>query len=205
MYLEAIKLKQKKVFNKLKAFPKFYLAGGTALALQIGHRISIDFDLFWPVDLPANLLTQIKKIFPKSKIQVTINQSEQLTLTLDNIQVTFLKYPYPLVLKLVQFKGVKFLPVAEIAVCKAFALGRRATFKDYIDLYFILKQGQVTLAQIISLGEKKYQEEFNGRLFLEQLIYLQDVEEAPIEFLQLAVAKQQLEDFFRRAVQKIKL
>ncbi|MEA3292883.1 MAG: nucleotidyl transferase AbiEii/AbiGii toxin family protein [Patescibacteria group bacterium] len=56
MYLEVIELKKKKVFQKLNNFSEFYLVGGTGLALQIGHRISVDFDLFSQKDIPKNFL-----------------------------------------------------------------------------------------------------------------------------------------------------
>jgi hypothetical protein len=54
MYLWALKLKQKNIFSRLNRFPQFYLAGGTALALQMGHRISVDFDLFSKKEIPIN-------------------------------------------------------------------------------------------------------------------------------------------------------
>ncbi|MFA4990889.1 MAG: nucleotidyl transferase AbiEii/AbiGii toxin family protein [Candidatus Paceibacterota bacterium] len=64
---ETISLKRQKIFQKLKNFPQFYLAGGTALALQIGHRMSDDFDLFLEEDIPASLLEKVEKIFKDSK------------------------------------------------------------------------------------------------------------------------------------------
>ena len=138
MFSEAIKLEQRGVFDKLKNFPEFYLAGGTALALQIGHRISVDFDLFFGRNLPDSLLKKVRRIFKGSKIKVQINHSEQLTLNLNSTQLTFVKYPYPLISKLETYQRVKLLSVPEIAATKAFTVGRRITFKDYVDLYFIL-------------------------------------------------------------------
>jgi len=66
---------------------------------------------------------------------------------------------------------------------KAYALGRRATLNDYVDLYFVLKEKAGSLEQIIASGERKYGREFDPRLFLEQLIYLKDVEKIEIRFL----------------------
>ena len=89
MFPEAITSEQKRIFDKLKNFPEYYLAGGTALALQIGHRISVDFDLFFEKDLPHSLLNKVRKTFRSSKIKVQISRSEQLTLNLNSSQLTF--------------------------------------------------------------------------------------------------------------------
>ena len=205
MHPEAITSEQKKVFNNLKNFPEYYLAGGTALALQIGHRISVDFDLFSPNDLPDNLLKKIRKIFKVSKIKVQISHSEQLTLSLNGAQLTFVRYPYPLIFKLITYQGVKFLSVPEIAATKAYTVGRRPNFKNYVDLYFILKEKFISLPGIINICEKKYKDEFNDRLFLEQLVYLEDVIEAPIQFLKKPVTKEEMLKFFEKEIKKLKL
>ncbi len=205
MFSEAIKLEQRGVFDKLKNFPEFYLAGGTALALQIGHRISVDFDLFFGRNLPDSLLKKVRRIFKGSKIKVQINHSEQLTLNLNSTQLTFVKYPYPLISKLETYQRVKLLSVPEIAATKAFTVGRRITFKDYVDLYFILKEKFISLPKIIDICEKKYKKEFNDRLFLEQLVYSEDVEETPIQFLKRPVSKKEIEDYFQKVIKKLKL
>ena len=72
MFLEAIKSEQKKIFEKLKYFPGFYLAGGTALALQIGHRISIDFDLFSEKDVSSELLDKVRKVFKNFGVKTSV-------------------------------------------------------------------------------------------------------------------------------------
>lgn len=205
MFPEAIKLEQRGVFEKLKNFPQFYLAGGTALALQIGHRISVDFDLFFREDLPEDLLKKVRKVFKGLKLKIQISHSDQLTLNLNGTQLTFVKYPYPLIFKLVTYKGVKLLSVSEIAATKAYTVGRRITFKDYIDLYFILKGDFVSLPEIINICKKKYKDEFNDRLLLEQLVYLEEVEEAPIQFLKKSVTKRELQQFFEEKIKKVKI
>jgi hypothetical protein len=205
MYLETITLKQKIIFEKLKSFSEFYLVGGTALALQIGHRISIDFDLFSEKDTTTQLLQKVKRVFKESKIEIIVKHSEQLSVIIDQIKIDFVKYPFPLLFKLIRYQGVDLVNVQEIAAMKAYTMGRRETMKDYIDLYYILKQGHMTLEKIIELGQKKYRDEFNARLFLEQLIYLKDVQEMEIKFLKKPVAKNEMERFFRSQVAKIKL
>lgn len=205
MHLGAITSKQKKIFDKLKNFPKYYLAGGTALALQIGHRISVDFDFFSKKEIPSQLLQKVKKIFQNSKIKIIINNKEQLTLEVNKVNLTFLYYPFPLIFKLKKYKNVNLLSILEIAACKTYALGRRATYKDYVDLYFILKKKHAILKKIINISQKKYKQEFDPRLFLEQLLYLEDIKDIKIEFLKNKITKQAIQRFFEKQVSKYEI
>lgn len=204
MHLEALTSRQKRIFNKLKEFPEYYLAGGTALALQIGHRLSIDFDFFYDKDIPPELLLKIQKVFKGSKIKVIVNHPEQLTVIPRGINLTFLKYPFPPIFGLKNCQGVRLLSIPEIAAAKAYSLGRRATLKDYVDLYYILKEKHLSLEKLIKIVKRKYKE-FDQRLFLEQLIYFEDVEDIEIKFLKRKVSKKEIENFFQNQVKKIKL
>lgn len=205
MRLEALKSEQRKIFEKLKYFPEFYLVGGTALALQIGHRISVDFDLFTAKKIPAELLDKVKRIFKEFKIKIIINHSEQLGVKINEIKVDFVKYTFPLVLNLTEFMGVKIAAVAEIAAMKAHVLDRRGTLKDYIDLFFILKDKHSTIEETRKIAEKKYKDEFNFRLFLEQLVYLGDIREEKIQFLKKPVKKADMLEFFKKEIGNIKI
>jgi len=205
MHPEAITSKQKKIFDKLKYFPDYYLVGGTALALQIGHRISIDFDLFSEKEIPPTLFSKIKRIFKNSKIEVIVDHPEQLTVNIDNVGLTFVKYSFLPILKFKKYKRIKLLSIPEIAATKAYSLGRRATLKDYVDLYYILKEKYLTLLKLLEITKRKYRKDFDPRLFLEQLIYLKDVEDVKIQFLKKKVSKEKIEKFFQYQVQKIKL
>lgn len=205
MYPEAISSKRLKIFQKLKNFSQFYLVGGTALALQIGHRMSDDFDLFSEKDIPTDLLAKVVNIFKDSELNIIINHSEQLSLLIDQTKVDFVKYPFPLVLDLIEYEGLKIINIPEIGAMKAYALGRRATYKDYIDLYFILKEKHSSLKEIIKISQEKFKENFDPRLFLEQLVYLEDIQEEPIQFLKGKIGKKELEDFFQEEIKKVKI
>jgi hypothetical protein len=205
MHLEALNKKNQELFGYLKYFKDFYLAGGTALALQIGHRISVDFDLFLEKDIPKTLFSQVKEIFKNKKVIASVNNIDELTVFVDDVKLSFIKYPFPRILLLVNYEGVNLLSVKEIAATKAYVIGRRGSFKDYIDLYFIFSEGRFSLEEIISLAEKKYKDEFNARLFLEQFIYLEDIEDTDIIFLKDKIDKNVVTNFFENEVRKIKL
>ena len=206
MHSEAIKSEQKKVFAKLSKFPQFYLCGGTGLALQIGHRVSIDFDLFSEKEIPSGLLSKIKRVFKDfNEIKVIVNHQGQLSVFINGIKIDFVKFKFPPALDLVKYEGVKILQPMEIAVMKAYTLNFRGTFRDYIDLYFLLKEEWTTLEKIKELSDIKYGDEFNFRLFLEQLIYLDDIETEEIEFLNSKVNKSEMKEFFKTRTKNLNL
>ena len=205
MHQEALDKKRREIFSCLNNFPGFYLAGGTALALQIGHRLSLDFDFFSQKEISKNLLTKIKKVFTDKNVVVSVNNSDELTVFVNDIKITFLKYPFPVLKKLASYQGVYLLDIKEITATKAYTIGRRGSYKDYIDLYFVFKKSHACLRDIIDLANKKYKDEFNSRLFLEQLIYLQDIEDEEIIFLKEKADKQDLESFFKQEISKFAL
>lgn len=205
MHQEVLEQKNLKVFSLLKNFPGFYLAGGTALAIQLGHRRSIDFDLFSNKKIPADLLKKVERIFAGWRVKILVNNSDELTVTADDIKVTFLFYPFPVLLQLKEFQGIKLLAAKEIAATKAYTIGRRGSFKDYVDLYFILNEKVSNLEEIIKMAGKKYAENFNARLFLEQLVYLKDVEDVDIVFIKEPITKTNIASFFAKMISQIKL
>lgn len=205
MFQEALSDRGREIFPALKNFDDFYLAGGTALALQIGHRISVDFDLFSEAEISKNLLNEAKKIFSGKSVVVSVNNPDELTVFVDGTKVTFLKYPFPVLYDFIDYEGIKMLNIKELAVTKAYTIGRRGSYKDYVDLYFVLKENHSSLAEIMELAEKKYKKEFNSRLLLEQLVYFEDIEDTKIIFLKERADKKELEKFFENEIKKVKL
>jgi len=205
MHQEVIISKAKVILNGLNNFSDFYLAGGTGLALQLGHRISVDFDFFWEEDIPKGLLAKVRRVFKEYQMETIVNRSAQLTVTVDEVMISFVKYPFPIFSRFIDYQGIKILSPIGIAAMKAFALGGRAALKDYVDLYFILKKKIVSLEEIITLCQKKYGNEFNQRLFLEQLVYSKDIEETEIQFLKEKVDKLEIKRFFQEEIKKLKI
>lgn len=206
MYPEVLTEEGKKLWPLFGKIPSdFYLAGGTALALQIGHRVSVDFDFFMDDYLPKPLLFKINKIFSGCSLNVSVNNPDELTVFVDGIKLTFLRYPFLPVRELIDFEGIKLLDAIEIAVTKAYTIGRRGSFKDYVDVYFVLVDGLTNLEEIIGLAERKYSSDFNARLFLEQLVYFEDISDENIRFLKEPVDKETIKKFFENEIGKIKL
>ena len=193
------------LFPSFSKFKGFYLVGGTALALQIGHRLSVDFDFFSFEKLPHDLLNQVKRRFPASSIAVTYRAPEQLNLLIDTIKTTFFFYEYPVIDPFAEYRGIPLASVREIAAMKAFAVGKRLAYKDYADWYFMLKEGYVNLEEIISLCAEKFGNDFNDRLFLGQLVSMEDIPNQKIDFLRDPVERADVQEFLRAAVKNFKL
>lgn len=205
MYQEALAERSAPLFPRLARFSGFYLVGGTALALHIGHRRSIDFDLFSESALPPTLLGKVKRTFPDSSIQVTYRIPEQLNVLIDSVKTTFFFYEYPVLDRMEKFQDVPVASICEIAAMKAFAIGKRLSYKDYVDWYFLLKEHHVTLRETIGLAKKKFGGDFNDRLFLGQLVSFKDVPTQKIDFLRNAIARPALERFLKKTVRQFAL
>jgi len=200
IYKEALTKRAAELFPNFSKLKDFYLVGGTALALQIGHRLSVDFDFFSKEELPKSILQEVKRIFPKSSISITYRAPEQLNLLLDEIKTTFFYYPYPIINEFVEYQKVKMASVLEIAAMKAHAIGKRLAYKDYVDWYFLLKENHIRLHDVIELAKKKFGGEFNDRLFLGQLVSLVDIQTQKIDFLRDPVDRETIERFLEKTV-----
>lgn len=200
MHENALTKEGKLLFPGFAKFKEFYLVGGTGLALQIGHRLSVDFDFFSDKELSLYLLQKIKRVFPKATLSLTYRSTGQLNVLINGIKTTFFYYPYPLIEKNKIYRDVRIATVHEIAVMKAFALGKRLSYKDYVDWFFLLKERHINIHSAIMLAQKKYGYEFNDRLFLGQLVSVDDVSVQKIEFLRSPTNPQTIKKFLHQAV-----
>lgn len=196
MFKEILTEDQQRLLTLIKLFRQdFYLAGGTAIALQIGHRRSIDFDLFSGKPLKTIKIINIIKR-DNHRIDATLEESrEELTIIVDGIKMTFLEYPFDIRLS-VSFDDIIMLPdLLSLAATKAYSLGRRSKWKDYIDLYFILRD-YFPLKDISKKAKEIFGGGFNERLFREQLCYFEDIDFSEgIEFVREAVDDKVVREF----------
>lgn len=153
----------------------FILGGGTALALQLAHRKSFDFDFFSSSPLRKSLLEKLSRIINIGNISV--DTADELTFYTDNdIKTTFLYYPFPHAFPTETIEqGLQIFSVKDIAIKKAYTIGRRGEYRDYFDVYTILKEQYMTLSEVISFTKKTYGSIFEEKLFLQQLVYFDDV------------------------------
>ena len=152
---------------------EFYLVGGTAIALHLGHRESIDFDLFKLSNLRKNDIYK-KVISSKFKYNFGYENYEQLNLIINDVKFTYFSFPHKIPTSS-ELKGIVKMPdLLTLAAMKAFALGRRAKWKDYLDLYFILN-GHLSFQEIADQAKLLFGEQFSEKLFKMQLGYFKGI------------------------------
>jgi len=195
MHDEILIQEQQDLLHFIKRFSsEFGLVGGTAIALHLGHRRSIDFDLFSHKSF--SLLHIRNRILQERKIEHTFVQGEnELTVLVNKVKVTFYYFPYPISFR-ENFNNVINLPdLQTLGAMKAFALGKRAKWKDYVDLYFLIKK--LGMGEIVKITTAIFGSEFNEKLFRVQLGYFNDIDYSEeVEYMPgFEVAKNVIENF----------
>jgi hypothetical protein len=200
MFKEILTKEQTELLNFLKEFKRgFYLVGGTAIALQVGHRRSIDFDLF--TNKPLNL-RHISDKFYKNKIKINktfVRTKEQFTLNCNSVQVTFYHYPYNIPHD-VKFENIFYMPsLLDLAAMKAFALGKRSKWKDYVDLYYIIKYYN-PISVITNRADELFGDHFSEKLFRGQLSFFEDIDyEEEVVYINKPIDENEIKQFLIEA------
>jgi hypothetical protein len=184
--VDAPTLELLKHLMEVPAFSGLRLVGGTALALKIGHRRSIDIDLFGRLDTDMYTLSQTLNSLGKVTL---LNQTENIHVYLVNgIKVDLVNYPYPWLFDFITEDGIRLADSKDIAAMKLAAITGRGTKKDFIDLYFLLEQ--YSLSEIVSFYKNKYAD---GSVFLvmKSLTYFDDAdrEQPPVMLQRISWAK----------------
>jgi hypothetical protein len=201
---EILDKNQEDLLPFIQSFAKeYYLVGGTAIALQIGHRTSIDFDLF--------KIGKVNKAKIKEKLtafnlsyQLIYTDSESFHVIVNGVKITFFQYPFKVVTTK-KYAKIKMPDLLHLAAMKAYALGRRAKWKDYVDLFLILKNYH-TLEEISKTAKSIFGDLFSPKMFRQQICYFDDIDyteevsyitsnysEEEVKFFLLNIATQNLE------------
>ena len=174
MYPDILTKSQKELLPHLQPFTSdYYLVGGTAIALHLGHRKSIGFDLFTQNKTKLRPINAWKEELPFSPIQTLFESGDEIHFIISDVKVTFMQFPYR-VRCIDSFYGLSIPSLLSLAGMKAFALNRRAKWKDYVDLYFIMKD-HFSLKQIIKEADDIFGSAFNSQLFRRQLSFFDDI------------------------------
>jgi len=204
--LNVLSKTEKDVLFDLKDFFKVngILSGGTALMLQLPFRKSYDFDLFFPYKIPDNFLRKVSKIF-NSNIKVLINNIDELTfIASGQIKISFIYFPFKRKYRPVLSDSIVLSSFKDIASDKAYAIGRRPEYRDYVDLFIVLKN-DFNLRQTILDAKEKFKGEFSEKLFLSQLVYFEDLKDFTVEFIKEEYNTDEIKDFLKRAVNELTL
>jgi len=171
----------KKIMSS-SVFEGFNLVGGTSLALQIGHRFSVDIDMFGIREIDE--FEFVNELSNFGKVNIIKKSKNVLILSVNDIKVDFVNYKYPLLEEITIIENIRLASDKDIAAMKLNAIAGRGSRKDFIDLHFLLQK--YSLKEMISFYNKKYSDgsEF---MVLKSLTYFEDAksEEIPILFQKL--------------------
>ena len=162
-------------FSRTKIGAKFYLAGGTALSLQIGHRRSVDLDFFSPSEDIPTLRPALEEALAPHDATLADSAWGNLVYLVQDVRVGFYGYGFPLVAPLVETEGARLASIEDIALMKLDALLSRAARKDFYDLYFICQK--MPLRQLLNLAPQKYANirDFEAQA-VKRLVYFENAE-----------------------------
>jgi len=181
---------------------QFYLSGGTALSLQLGHRESEDLDFF------------CERSFQPQEIEHQISSLGALTQTelakgtfncfLDGVKLQFLEYPYPVLEPFIKWQGVQISSLIDIACTKLQTAGMRGSKKDFVDLFFLLQK--YSLETLLTYTKKKYSRvDYSETHILKSLVYFADADGQPMPRMHEKVSWDQVKNGLIAAVKSIDL
>jgi hypothetical protein len=151
-----------------------YLAGGTALALQIGHRTSVDFDFYREKSFrKGEFFPKFRKALGKFKIKILRDFDDTFEIEIDGVHLSCFYYPYKLLRKPLESNHIKIASIEDIAAMKLVAVSQRGTKRDFFDMYYLLKR--FSLEEIIEFTQKKFPE-FDIYSGLRGLLFFKDAD-----------------------------
>lgn len=182
LFVNTLPVKTNGLLTELQKNPpaflkNFYLSGGTALSLQIGHRESEDLDFFCEKDFDPRRVEIALRSF--GDLKETELEKNTLNTYLKGVKLQFLGYPYRLIKPLINWQGINLSSVIDIACTKLQTVGMRGSKKDFIDIYFLLEI--FSLKDLFDALEEKYPEVgYNTTHILKSLVYFEDAEDQPM-------------------------
>lgn len=154
------------------------LAGGTGLALQLGHRVSEDLDFFRPETFDPAALAHALAV--AGRVSVQSRSAGTLHVAVDGLRVSFLATQRPPLFPGIPYRGLVVADTRDIAVTKILAIGGRGSRKDFVDLYFFLRDGGSLESAFESTRRRFEGVDFNEYDLLRSLVFFDDAETEPM-------------------------
>jgi hypothetical protein len=183
----------------MPAVEPFFLVGGTALALQMGHRVSVDLDLFTPQPFDKNDL--LEALSAELDVSLESEGTSMLITYIKEVKVDFVKMGYPVIFPPLVIEGVRMLDIRDIAPMKLKAVVQRGSKKDFYDIYFLLDR--LPLDEMLSLFQEKFKQQEIFHV-IKSLTYFEDAEKSPDPAVfDPAVTWQRVKTAVKRAVNEL--
>ncbi len=180
----------------------FYLSGGTALSLQLGHRESEDLDFFSEQSFDPEVIE--RQLHPYGTLSETELAKSTLNTYLNGVKLQFLLYPYRLIEPLAVWEEVNLSSIIDIACTKLQTIGMRGGKKDFVDIYFLLQR--FTLPELLEYTRKKYLEsDYSETHILKSMVYFDDAEVQPMPRMHQDVTWDQVKETLVAVIKSVPL
>ncbi len=157
-----------------QSFNDFFLVGGTALALQIGHRVSVDLDFFSTNDFDQIKLKEV--LINEFDAQIIGLENNSITGVINGVMFDFITHQYKILKPIIFEEGIRISSIEDIAAMKMNAVRNRGSKKDFFDIYFLLQKFK--LSSLLEFVNSKYPNHLDI-LTLKSLVYFEDAENQP--------------------------
>jgi len=189
------------LLEKSGIIQKAYLAGGTALALQLGHRISYDLDFFTQEEFDEQaLLPEIEKI---SNFQLERLAWRTILGKFKDVKFSIFYYKYPLLYSAKKFGMINITDIRDIAAMKIAAIASRGTKRDFVDLYFICRE-TMSLSDVIRVYDEKYRNLATTEIhIMKSLVYFEDAEPDEMPEMLKKASWEDIKKYFEGEIKKL--
>lgn len=179
-----------------------YLAGGTAAALQLGHRISVDFDFFTPKKfVPKAFSAELSKLGPFEEAQA---DKGTVLGEFKGVKFSLFIYKYPLIYPALKYLSLDITDIRDIAAMKIDAIATRGAKRDFIDLYYIICNANYKLAEVLEFYHKKYGKLASNLIHIQKsLVFFNDAESDEMPKMLKKVAWEEVKGYFESEVRKL--
>jgi hypothetical protein len=203
MHTEILSTAQQSALAVLSQRPElhdFYLAGGTALALQLGHRTSVDFDFFREESFnPQWLLEQLPA---PPRVAVLQEARDTLTVEFRGVKTSFFAYRHKLIRPV---EECRLASIPDIAAMKLAAIAGRGSRKDFVDLYFICRECFPLKESFTYLQTKFTDHDYDLYHILRSLTYFTDAEGEPMPVIRQPIQWEQIKSFLVAEAARLRL
>jgi len=190
------------ILNQQDFIKSFYLAGGTACAIHLGHRISNDLDFFSEEDLSPFIVKN--SLQSNGHFLIDYSDSKTLIGRFNKTKISFFEYKYPLIRKTHPFINLNISSLEDLACMKIDAISSRGSKRDFVDLYFILKNFAPGLKTLFKYFEEKYgKENYNIYHIYKSLVYFDDAERDPELNMLVKYSWKSVKNFFIEQIKKL--
>ena len=183
-----------------KFLNSFYLSGGTALSLQLGHRESEDLDFFSQKAFNPQLIQQ--NLLKYGNLTQTELAKGTVNTFLGGVKLQFLEYPYDLIKPLMKWESIQLSSIEDIACTKLQTIGMRGSKKDFIDIYFLLEK--YSLTDMFELMKTKYTKvDYSTIHIMKSLVYFEDADHQPMPRMHKTISWSDVKKTMIKAVKEI--